>query len=96
MRRIVLVDNGSPSRKVTDVRVKMAAQLSPYLPANIPLLQAATPRRRQEARTPAWLAVDGVGLRETGKYFERMEMRRCRFGEDRVMVEALYRACLGY
>jgi NAD(P)-dependent dehydrogenase (short-subunit alcohol dehydrogenase family) len=51
---------------------------------------------REGARTPAWLAVDGVGLRETGKYFERMEVRRCRFGEDRVKVEALYWACLGY
>ena len=42
---IILVDHGSPSRKVTDVRVKMAAQLSPYLPENIALLQAAMERR---------------------------------------------------
>jgi len=48
------------------------------------------------ARTPAWLAIDAVGQRETGKYFEHMQMRRCRFGEDSEMVEALYRACLAY
>jgi NAD(P)-dependent dehydrogenase (short-subunit alcohol dehydrogenase family) len=48
------------------------------------------------ARTPAWLATDAIGQRESGKYFERMQMQRCRFGEDSEMVEALYRACLGY
>lgn len=48
------------------------------------------------ARTPAWLAIDAIGQRETGKYFEHMQMQRCRFGEDRVSVEALYRACLAY
>jgi sirohydrochlorin ferrochelatase len=42
---IILVDHGSPSRKVTDVRIKMAEQLSPYLPENVPLLQAAMERR---------------------------------------------------
>ena len=48
------------------------------------------------ARTPAWLATDEVGQRETGKYFEHMQMRRCRFGEDREKVDALYQACLTY
>jgi hypothetical protein len=48
------------------------------------------------ARTPAWLATDEIGQRETGKYFEHMQMRRCRFGEDSVGVEALYQACLAY
>lgn len=48
------------------------------------------------ARTPAWLAIDAIGQRESGKYFERMQMRRCRFGEDSEMVEALYRACIAY
>jgi len=48
------------------------------------------------ARTPAWLATDATGQRETGKYFEHMQMQPCRFGEDREMVEALYQACLGY
>jgi len=43
---IILVDHGSPSRKVTDVRVKLAAQLSPYLSENIPLLQASMERRK--------------------------------------------------
>ena len=50
----------------------------------------------QGARTPAWLATDEVGQRETGKYFEHMQMQRCRFGEDSEGVEALYRACLVY
>lgn len=48
------------------------------------------------ARTPAWLATDDIGQRETGKYFEHMQMQRCRFGEDSEGVEALYQACLGY
>jgi NAD(P)-dependent dehydrogenase (short-subunit alcohol dehydrogenase family) len=48
------------------------------------------------ARTPAWLAIDEVGQLETGKYFEHMQMRRCRFGEDREKLDALYQACLGY
>jgi len=48
------------------------------------------------ARTPAWLAIDAIGQRETGKYFEHRQMRRCRFGEDREMVEALYQACMAY
>ena len=42
---IILVDHGSPSRKVTDVRIKLAGQLSPYLPEQVPLLQAAMERR---------------------------------------------------
>jgi len=42
---IILVDHGSPSKKVTDVRVKLAEQLAPYLPENIPLLQAVMERR---------------------------------------------------
>ena len=42
---IILVDHGSPSRKVTDVRIKLAGQLSAYLPEQLPLLQAAMERR---------------------------------------------------
>ena len=48
------------------------------------------------ARTPAWLAIDAIGQRESGKYFEHMQMRRCQFGEDSETVEALYQACMGY
>ena len=48
------------------------------------------------ARTPAWLAIDAIGQRESGKYFEHMQMRRCQFGEDSEKVEALYQACLTY
>jgi sirohydrochlorin ferrochelatase len=42
---IILVDHGSPSKKVTEVRVKLAGQLSPYLPEQVALLQAAMERR---------------------------------------------------
>ena len=48
------------------------------------------------ARTPAWLATDSVGQRETGKYFEHMQMRNCRFGADPEAVNALYEACKSY
>ncbi|MGA9573936.1 MAG: SDR family NAD(P)-dependent oxidoreductase [Lysobacterales bacterium] len=51
---------------------------------------------RDGARTPAWLAVDEIGQRESGQYFEHMQMRRCRFGEDSERVEALYQACMAY
>ena len=42
---IVLTDHGSPSRQVNQVRVKLAEQLLPCLPENVPLLQAAMERR---------------------------------------------------
>ncbi len=48
------------------------------------------------ADTPVWLATDPVGQRETGKYFEHRQATPCRFGENRVAVEALYEACLSY
>jgi NAD(P)-dependent dehydrogenase (short-subunit alcohol dehydrogenase family) len=48
------------------------------------------------ARTPVWLATDAIGESESGKYFEHMQMRRCRFGEDSERVEALYQACMAY
>jgi len=51
---------------------------------------------QQGARTPAWLATDAIGQEETGKYFENMQMRRCRFGEDSDAVNALYEACMAY
>lgn len=51
---------------------------------------------QQGARTPAWLATDAIGQRETGKYFEHMQMRRCRFGEDSEAVDVLYEACMAY
>ena len=51
---------------------------------------------QQGAQTPAWLATDAIGQRETGKYFEHMQMRRCRFGEDSEAVNALYQACMAY
>jgi NAD(P)-dependent dehydrogenase (short-subunit alcohol dehydrogenase family) len=50
----------------------------------------------QAARTPAWLATDAVGSRETGGYFEHQRKVSCRFGADREAVEALYRACSDY
>lgn len=42
---IVLVDHGSPARKVTDVRIKLAEQLAQHLPEQVLLLQAAMERR---------------------------------------------------
>ena len=51
---------------------------------------------QEGARTPAWLATNSIGQAETGKYFEHMQMRRCRFGEDETGVEALYQACMAY
>lgn len=51
---------------------------------------------QEGARTPAWLATDAVGQRETGKYFEHMQMRRCPFGEDGEAVDTLYSACEAY
>jgi NAD(P)-dependent dehydrogenase (short-subunit alcohol dehydrogenase family) len=51
---------------------------------------------QEGARTPAWLATGPIGQQETGKYFEDLQMRSCRFGEDTVAVNALYEACLAY
>lgn len=50
----------------------------------------------QGAQTPAWLATDPIGQEETGKYFERMEMQRCRFGENSKAVAALFETCEAY
>ena len=51
---------------------------------------------QEGARTPVWLATGPIGQQETGKYFEQLQMRSCRFGEDTVAVNALYEACLAY
>ncbi len=48
------------------------------------------------ARTPVWLATEPSIGQVTGKYFERQQVTRCRFGEDREAVAALYEACLSY
>ena len=50
----------------------------------------------QGADTPAWLATDPVGARGTGGWFEHRRPATCRFGADRVAVQALYRACEAY
>jgi NAD(P)-dependent dehydrogenase (short-subunit alcohol dehydrogenase family) len=50
----------------------------------------------QGADTPAWLATEPIGGEVTGKYFSHRREERCRFGEDRKRVEALFEACLGY
>ena len=42
---IVLVDHGSPSRQVSDVKTRTAELLAPLLPDGLPLLQAAMERR---------------------------------------------------
>ncbi len=48
------------------------------------------------ADTAVWLATDPTVQGETGKYFEQRRVVRCRFGEDRAAVEALYTTCLAY
>ena len=48
------------------------------------------------ARTPAWLALEPVGQRHTGHYFEQMKEVRCPFGADAKAVMTLYEACLRY
>jgi NAD(P)-dependent dehydrogenase (short-subunit alcohol dehydrogenase family) len=48
------------------------------------------------ADTPVWLAMDPVGQRETGKYFEQRRAVSCSFGEDTAAIEALYAVCLAY
>lgn len=48
------------------------------------------------ARTPVWLATDPIGQSVTGKYFERCQAVRCRFGEDRDQVAALDDLCRHY
>ncbi len=50
----------------------------------------------QAASTPAWLATEAIGARETGKYFEHHREVSCRFGADRDAVEALFLICEGY
>lgn len=46
----------------------------------------------QGARTPVWLATEGLGGELTGKYFEGMRETACRFGGDEAAVEILYEA----
>jgi hypothetical protein len=48
------------------------------------------------AGTPASLATEANGARETGKYFEHHREVPCRYGADRDAVEALFRICEGY
>jgi len=50
----------------------------------------------QGARTPVWLATAAPGSKLSGKYFADLREVRCRFGEDREGVEALYRICKAY
>ncbi len=50
----------------------------------------------QGAETPVWLATESIGGQVTGKYCEHLRESRCRFGEDRDAVEALYEACTQY
>jgi len=50
----------------------------------------------QGAATPVWLATDPTGGQVSGRYFEHKRETRCRFGEDREAVEALYEACMEY
>ncbi len=46
----------------------------------------------QAARTPVWLATQGVSGDVTGRYFADMQEAECRFGKNAEAVEALYEA----
>ncbi len=50
----------------------------------------------QGALTPAWLATASQAANANGRYFEHLREVRCRFGEQRDAVEALYQRCLDY
>jgi retinol dehydrogenase-13 len=50
----------------------------------------------QGAATPAMLATEEVGGRETGKWFEYGNMADCRFAEDERLIEKLYDYCAGF
>ncbi len=50
----------------------------------------------QGAATPVWLASEPVGQAKTGRYFEGKREVQDRFAGDKVAIEALYQACLGY
>lgn len=47
----------------------------------------------QGAATPVWLATTAVGQDNTGKYYEHMDEKTCRFSQDAAAVEALYEYC---
>jgi len=53
-------------------------------------------RPEQGADTPVWLATDAVVSGISGKYFERRMQRRCTFAANSVLVEELFKVCLGY
>lgn len=48
------------------------------------------------AATPLYLATEPAGVEHTGHYFANSHAERCRFGEDRAGVEALYAALSAY
>jgi NAD(P)-dependent dehydrogenase (short-subunit alcohol dehydrogenase family) len=48
------------------------------------------------AQTPAWLALEPAGEKQTGRYFEHQKAVHCPFGAHRASVEALYEACLRF
>jgi NAD(P)-dependent dehydrogenase (short-subunit alcohol dehydrogenase family) len=50
----------------------------------------------QGAETPTWLASESIGGQISGKYFEYKRETRCRFGENKEAVEALFEACKQY
>jgi len=50
----------------------------------------------QGAETPVWLATGAMGGQVSGKYFEQKRESRCRFGENREAVQALFQICQRY
>jgi len=45
------------------------------------------------ADTPVWLAVNEVGIKNTGKYFAHRSESSCHFSADNQMVKSLYQLC---
>lgn len=50
----------------------------------------------QGAETPLYLALEPAGAEHTGDYFAGRRQERCRFGEDRAAVDALYATLSAY
>ncbi len=48
------------------------------------------------AATPVWLVTHPIGGEKTGRYFEYRREVHCRFSDDRMAIERLYRLCEGY
>jgi len=50
----------------------------------------------QGARTPVWLATDPIAGQLSGKYFADQREEYCHFGQDKDLVDELYKICMEY